>query len=237
MLLLSARLGDPIAADLARYIVDNPSSEQIAPLELLGYVRAALEWLPRGEARFAWTVSGERHEESLEPGASFVLPVTAEQRATLRLEPLAGELMIAASWAGEARYDELPRDALLGIARTVIPAADAPSDGLVRVSLKLTVSPNAPSGCIQVTDLLPSGLAPLVAPWSGDPSGNVLAPYEVVGQRVSWCIDAKTANSKTLAYTAHVVTAGTYRWEPAVAQMLEAPEVGTSTAPMTYTVR
>jgi hypothetical protein len=237
MLLLSARLGDPVAVDIARYLHDNPSPEQIAPLAMVGAIRAMIEWMPREAARFSWTIDGERNVEDLEPGATFVLVVTGEQRRTLAFEALRGELIVAASWSGEASYDDLPSDPMVTIARTVTPAGSAPADGLVRVSLKLTVAANAPAGCFQVTDLLPSGLAPLASPLSaGSESATTIAPYEVVGQRVSWCVDAQTARTKTLAYTAHVVTPGTFRWEPAVVQLVDAPSIGAWTPAATYTI-
>lgn len=237
MLLLSANLGDPIATDLARYLLENPSNEQLASLEQVGYARAALVWLPREAARFAWTLDGERHVQDLEGGTPFLMTLTAEQRAAIAFEPLSGQLVVAASWAGEADYGSLPSDPQVKIERTVTPADDAPSDQLVHVSLKVTIGANAPDVCYQVSDLVPSGLSPVIEPigLAGDP--NTIGPYEVAGQRVSWCVTRDTAARYLLAYTAHVVTPGTYRWEPAVAQSVASADVGNATRPGTYTIR
>ncbi|HET7685602.1 MAG TPA: Ig-like domain-containing protein [Candidatus Limnocylindria bacterium] len=239
MLLLAARLRDPIATDISRYLLDNPSTEAVSVLEQIGYIQSAIQWLPRPAARIAWTVDGERHEETIEPGGSFTVVVSAAQRRSLELERLEGDLAVASSWAGEARYDDLPDDPLVSIERTVTPAAEARANQLVRVVLNVQVETGAPRGCFQVTDLLPSGLAPVVATAYGfalEDEPTVIAPYEVEGQRVSWCVDPSRQTAQ-LGYWARVVSSGTYRWEPAVVQSVAAPAVGSATAPVPYRIR
>jgi hypothetical protein len=240
MLLLAAELRDPIATDIARYLLDNPSSEYLAALEHVGFVRSAIEWLPRQEARFAWTVDGERHEETIEPGASFTLTLTAGQRRAFVLERLDGELTVASSWAREAREADLPDDPSVTIERTISPAGHAPADDLVRVTLNVSFDDGAPAGCYEVTDLVPSGLAPVIAPmgqwWDGGGGPHVIGPYAVEGQHVSWCVDPEMQAPIRLGYSARVVTPGTYTWEPAVIQSVAAPSVGSSTPTTRYTI-
>lgn len=240
MLLLAAELRDPVAADIARYLLDNPSSEYLAVLEQVGFVRSAIEWLPRAEARFAWTVDGERHEETIERGRPFTVRLTPDQRRSFVLERLDGDVMVASSWAREARAADLPDDPSVSIRRTVSPADHAPADDFVRVTLDVSFSTGAPAGCYQVTDLLPSGLAPVVAPmgqwWDGGGGPQVIGPYAVEGQSVSWCVDPGMTKPIRLGYSARVVTPGTYTWEPAVIQSVAAPSVGSSTPVVSYTI-
>jgi uncharacterized protein YfaS (alpha-2-macroglobulin family) len=98
-----------------------------------------------------------------------------------------------------------------------------------------------PVGCYNVTDLLPSGLAPIAAlpGWSDDPEvpRDATAPYSADGQRVSWCVDPQISRNAKLAYRARVVTPGTYRWEPAVIQSTTAPSLGAATPASTYVIR
>ncbi|HEX7173587.1 MAG TPA: hypothetical protein VF365_13390, partial [Candidatus Limnocylindria bacterium] len=239
-LLLAAGLRDPIATDLARHLVDNPPVDYLPALEQAGYARAAIEWLPRAEATFAWSVDGARSEETLADLASFTLTLTSGQRETFELEALDGELLVATTWAAEAEYAELPSAPALTIERVISPADHAPPDDLVRVTLNVTIDGASPKDCYQVTDLLPSGLAPVTAPlygWAIEGDPNLIAPYEVEGQRVSWCIGPDPDRpTLRLGYTARVVTAGTYRWEPAVIQSLVAAELGASTEVATYTI-
>jgi hypothetical protein len=237
MLLLAAGLRDPIAMDLSRYLLEHPSTEYLASLDQIGFARAAIDWLPRAEARFAWTVDGERTEQTLERGTAATLTLTAAQREQFTLERLDGQILVASTWAAEADYDELPSDPSITVERSVTPPDFSPSDVLVRVILDVTFDGSGLAGCYQVTDLLPSGLAPVVEPlygW-GDHDPNVIAPYEVEGQRVSWCVpDDKP--SLRLGYTARVVSAGTYRWEPAVVQSPNATAIGSATGVATYTI-
>lgn len=239
-LLLAAQLRDPIALDLSRYLLANPSADQIAPLEQLGFVRAALRWLPRAEARFAWSLDGERHVETIEAGGSFHLVLTAAQRASISIEPLEGEMVVASSWDGVADYASLPSDPMVSIERVVRPAGSLPAATLVQVRLRVTIDPNAPSGCYEVTDLLPSGLAPIVATWDywleSSSDAEFVRPYSVEGQRVSWCVDPK-ARPRPLGYVARVVTPGTYRWEPAVIQSVQEPSIGSATPLGSYVVQ
>lgn len=235
MLLLAAELRDPVAIDISRYLLDNPSRLYLPALEQIGFVRSAMEWLPRAAARFAWTVDGERHDESLEAGGAMSLSLTPAQRESFELQALEGELFVASSWLAEASYEELASDASVAIERSITPADHAPADDLVHVTLKVHFSDPLESTCYQVTDLLPSGLAPVSqTTWAGmDPA--LTLPYEVEGQRVSWCIGTDRADI-SLGYSARVVSAGTYRWEPAVIQAVAAPEIGSATAVMTYTI-
>lgn len=235
LLLLAAGLRDPLAVDISRYLLENPSRKHVAALEQIGFARAALEWLPRAAAHFTWIVDGERHEETLEPGAAMSITLTPAQRESFELEAIDGELFVTSSWQGNANYDELANDGSVTIERSISPADHAPADDLVHVSLKVRFSDSLNNTCYQVTDLLPSGLAPVAqtAWWDTDPS--VILPYEVEGQRVSWCI-LPTRSDVSLGYAARVVSAGAYRWEPAVVQALAAPEVGAATTVITYTI-
>ena len=240
LLLLAARLGDPIANDVSRYLADQPSTEQVFTLEQLGYVQGMLERLPKAAGKFAWTVGAERHEVTLDPGGAFSLVLTPGQRTSLHLEALDGQLAVATTWI--ALGGGLPSDPTISITRTVTPANDAPDNRLVKVTIAVTFGALAPVGCYRLTDLLPSGLAPVVAGagWpdefqeGGGPT--VIGPYEVEGQRVSWCVSPADPGH-TYGYSARVVTPGTYRWEPAVIQSETAPTVGSSTPATSFTIR
>jgi hypothetical protein len=239
LLLLAARLGDPIAHDVSRYLLDHPSKEHVFPLEQIGYVQGMLDRLPRTAGRFAWSVGGDRHAVTLEPGGAFSLVLTAGQRARLSLEPLAGQLAVATTWT--AAGGALPADPMITVTRTVTPADGAPDDHLVHVTLTVSFGAQAPGGCYRLTDLLPSGLAPVVAGagWPDDEEegqATVIGPYEIEGQRVSWCVSPQDPKH-VYGYSARVVTPGTYRWEPAVVQSEAAPTLGSSTPATTYTIR
>jgi len=224
-----------------RYVREMQTSEAVFPLPEIGVIRWSLDRLPRAAARFAWTVSGVRHVEALEPGASWSTVLTERQRDGFRLETLDGDLAVVASWTRTPGPGDLPSGGLVTISRTVAPADDAPSIGLVKVKLRVTFDPKAPSGCWEVSDRTPSGLAPVVGVpgWPDDPETlrSAEAPWEVSGQRVSWCLEPGKVRDFTLAYSARVVSPGTFTWEPAVVQSLAAPAVGATTPVTSYTIR
>jgi uncharacterized protein YfaS (alpha-2-macroglobulin family) len=106
--------------------------------------------------------------------------------------------------------------------RTVTPTGSVAADQLVSVEFSVGLGQDPDGGCWRVTDLVPSGLAPLAAPpfWpdEGTPS-TTEGPWRISGQRVDFCVsfDPKIPVHH-LRYVARVVNPGTYRWEPAVLQ-------------------
>jgi len=234
LLVLASRIGDPLAVDMARYLRDQPSTESLVSLELLAYADAALDRLPRAAGRFAFTIDGKRTEVALERGASYRLVLTSEQRAGFSLVRLEGSLEVVTSW--EATDVPLPADPSLTVKRTVSPAGSTTRDGLVTVTIEVTFGAKAPAGCYRLTDLVPSGLAPIISTGQySDGSDWVIGPYEVEGQRVSWCVSPKDTQ-RFYGYRARVVSPGTYRWEPAVLQSAVAPSLGASTPATTYRI-
>jgi hypothetical protein len=234
LLVLSSRLGEPFARDVARYLADHPSRWRSFALHQVAYVQAMLERLPSAAARFAWTVGGERHEVELEPGEAYPMVLTAAQRATLALESLAGELAVVATWTSSDT--PLPTGDQVTISRTIMPANDAPDNRLVRVVITVSFAAQAPASCWQITDIAPSGLAPLQRRWAWEDNEDGLGPYEIEAGRLSWCASPRS-DERTFSYVARVVTPGTYRWEPAVIRSAYAPEIGAATEGLTYRIK
>ena len=239
--LVATGIGDPLAPRIDRYLREMRTTEALYVLPQIGVIRWSLDRLPRAAARFAWTVDGVRQVEALEPGASWAVTLTERQRAGFRLESIEGSLAVVASWAGTPGPGDLPSGGLVTITRTVTPVDDAPTTGLVKVRLRVVFDPTAPTGCWEVTDRTPSGLAPVVAVpgWAEDlgTARPVNAPWDVSGQRVGWCIDPVRSRDVQLGYSARVVSAGTFTWEPAMIQSVAAPEIGATTPVTTYTIR
>jgi uncharacterized protein YfaS (alpha-2-macroglobulin family) len=237
LLLLTSKLGDSIARDVDRYLQDHPTEERSLALEELSYLRGALDRLPKAAGTFAWTVDGERHEVKLDRGRAFNLVLTAAQRRTLVLEPLAGTLAVVTSWTGLGA--DLPSGGQATITRTVTPADNASEDQLVRVRIHVAWGSQATNGCWQITDVAPSGLVPVEHSYAW-PDADIPAytawPYAIDGQRASWCA-TRDSVVDDYEYVARVVSPGTYRWEPAIIQSVAAPEVGMATGAFTFTIR
>lgn len=240
--LLLAAVGDPLAADAEAYLEANPGHDDLFVLHQLAYVRRALERADPQPGRFAVTITGDRQVHDLAPGTTWTLTLAPSQLATLRLEPLTGELTVSVRRTVPFDPSSAPVDADVSIERAVVPTGDLPGDQLVRVTLTVRFGPQATSACYEVNDRLPSGLAPLVrsagADDEGDEARDALAPYLVEGQRVAWCV-APERNKRefVLAYRARVVSPGTYRWESATVQSSVGGDRVSSMPPATITIR
>ena len=241
--LLSAALGDPIGADAEAYIEANLGHDDLFVLQQLAYVRRALERSDPAAGRFAATVGGERSVHDVAPGGTWSVTLTADQVATLRLEPLAGSLAVTSTRDVPFDASAVEADPDVSLERTITPAGDLPADALVRVAITVRFGPQATSSCYEITDRLPSGLAPLVRSLAfrdfGDSADALaLAPYLVEGQRVAWCIGPTTTKREfRLGYSARVVSAGTYRWEPATAQSTSGSSRISVTPPLEINIR
>jgi hypothetical protein len=239
--LLAAGVGDPLTPGMLAYLQANPVPAFLPVLHEIGAIEWLLDRLPRQAATFTWTVDGASRAETIQPGGSRAIVVTAAQRAGLRIVTGTGAIEVVATWTAAPVAGALPSSDLVSIKRTVTPDGSSGRTDLVHVNLEVVFSLQAPLGCYDVADMTPSGLAPLASSegWPDDSSepSTSIRPWAVDGQRVSWCIDPYTARRQTLTYSARVLSPGTYTWEPALIQSAIASSLGSSTPVSTYTIR
>ena len=233
--IVAAALGDPLAADMDAEVTAHPPADTVLDLER---VIAASHWakrMPKADATAAVTIDGVRTVVTVTGDEPVQLEVTPAQRKTLRIDPVSGSVIVAARWDGPMAEGDLVAPTGMTVTRTVVPAGRIGPTDTVVVSFQVTLGPNADPGCWQLTDLAPSGLAP-IATWGrwdeAEEEGAIVGrtherPWRVVGQRVDFCVspDPKVP-TQTLRYLARVVTSGDYRWEPAVLQSSIVPEQG-----------
>ena len=105
------------------------------------------------------------------------------------------------------------------------------------------------TGAVEVTDLVPSGLAVLGGPEGEDRECGryAVSPARIDGQRVTFVVtfDASPGDETRpvvpgtfcLRYLARVVTAGTYAWQPAVARQATSPGMVATTPAGTVELR
>ena len=220
-------VGDPLADEAEAYVEANPMRDDLSALQQLAFIQRALDRTPRVASRFAYTVDGARTEVTLAPGATRTLTLTEPQARSLRLEPLSGEVGVTVSRQMPLEPSVVTVDPALVLTRTVSPAGPVPAGRPVTVDLTLRFGSQALTGCTDVVDEVPSGLAPLIelSSWpeledeDGAVSDDVITPYAVAGQRVAFCAAPDPRHSVvTMRYHARVVSPGVYTWEPATAQ-------------------
>ncbi len=243
--IVAAALGDSIAADMDAEITAHPPKDTVLDLER---VIAASRWasrMPKADATAAVTIDGVRTVVTVTGDAPAQLAVTPAQRKTLRIDPVSGSVIVAASWDGPVAEGDLAAPAGMSVKRAVTPAGRIGPTDTVVVSFQVTLGRNADTGCWQMTDLAPSGLAPIATGgrWEeaeeegATPGRTHVVPWRVVGQRVDFCVspDPKVP-TQTLRYLARVVTSGTYRWESAILQSSVIPEQGVVLSPFEVTI-
>ena len=240
--LLSAQLGDPLANDAEGYVDANPAVDELHSLQQAAFIARMLGRTRSAPGRFAYTIDGNRTVVDLDPGETFVLRLVESQRRALSLEPLVGRVGLATSWQVPLRRESVARDASLDLVRTYTPSPTIPDDAMVEVRLTATFGPQVVAGCYEVSDLAPSGLAPMeyYQAWSSpdSPAASYVPPYAIEGQRVSFCVGpSKTARTVKMRYFARIVTAGTYTWEPAVIRSAMAAESINRTTSREVTIR
>lgn len=226
MAILAAATGMSSAPAFWAYVEANPSAETVHELHGLGYAERMLARLPAEAASFAYTLDGVRQTVELEPGRSYALTVTPEQRAALAFETISGSVGVASSWREPAAATAFAPDPDVTIQRTIRPAGQIGADDLVQVDLVVTFTRQAAGGCHTVTELAPSGLAVLadatawLDPETDEPlNSEVVGPQERIGQRVVFCAQRREDhNSGVLRYFSRVVSPGTYAWESAVVE-------------------
>lgn len=234
--LVAAQVGEPFAPELEAYVDANPAVDDLYNLQQVAFVTRMLDRTPSTAARFAYTLNGKRTVVDLGPGQSSWLVLLGDQRKGLSFEPLTGSVSVATTWQVARDVSTIERDPELAITRTVLPAGDLPSTGFVEVRLTATFGSQVVSGCYLVTDLVPSGMAPvtrLQVPAGEDPAGDpgrFQTPWEIEAQRVSFCVDPAKSNEPTatrsveMRYFARIISPGEYTWEPAVIQSTAAAD-------------
>jgi uncharacterized protein YfaS (alpha-2-macroglobulin family) len=129
----------------------------------------------------------------------------------------------------------------------VSPSGIVDASDLVTVTLTVSFGPQAATGCHEVTESVPSGLAPVgpSAAWIDEEEEDVPPspagyefPYDTSGPRVSFCAEpTKQQRTVRLRYYARVVDPGRYAWEPAIAASRSQAGVAAQTAARTLTIR
>ncbi len=231
--LVAATIGDPVAGPAEAYVEAEPATDELYGVQRVVVATRLLERTTASPASFAYSVAGARRIVSLGAGESFTVTLTAAQRATLSLEPLTGSVGVATSWREPVDPASIGPEPDLTLTRRALPAGVVPVDAVVEVRLVATFGPQALDATHQVTELVPSGLAPLplTAAWppdAGSPDAAVepyLRPWLVEGQRVQFAVSRPSSgNTVTMRYLARVVTPGDYTWEPALMQAEGAAE-------------
>jgi len=248
--IVAASLGDPLAAGMDAYALDNPPKGTAIDLER---ALAAAGWakrIPAANATATLVVAdGTRSPVRIEGSRPVTIVLTPAQADGARVEPGTGTVILTTRT--EQPLDAMSLVAVTGVSitRRMAPATTIAMTDVVHVTITVTLDSQAGPGCWNVAELVPSGLAPVIGERgygeeegqvdeNGNPVGPVaIAPWRVVGQRLDFCVQSDVKNPvQVLQYMARVVTPGTYTWEPTVIQSSLAPDHGRVTPASTVVI-
>ena len=209
---IAAGLGDPIADAAGRLCVSVPGAGrgQRARAGRLRRAHDRAHACRRGG--FAITIDGHRAVVKLDPGEAYSVRLSAAQAQGLSVETVSGTVSAVVEARVPIRASELSPHPDLTLVRASI-AEPIPGDRLVQVDLTATFKGLAPEGCYDVTEVVPSGLAPVAVNGQSDTDPGTAWPSRMVGQQVSFCAyhDRSRGSVVHLRYMARVVNTGSLR--------------------------
>ncbi len=224
---LASVLSEKEADSLLAYTLSNRAKDilLVSP-ELISIKNQVNNSVPQ-PVSFAYTLGGKKVTKSLEKGKVFKLELSPKDLADITFSDIVGSVGITSAYFTPLDPKTATVDPSVKVSRnysvkgkdtTVFSESD-----LVKVTLPVTYAAITQDGCYQVTDILPSGLKPVTS-MSSMISNAYLYPYDINGQKVSFCV-SKGDTRSSVSYYARVISAGDYRSENAIIQSLKAPSI------------
>jgi hypothetical protein len=226
--ILSGAINDPYHESLWQYVQDNHTKDILINLEKLSYVVGALPNLNPGEVKFKVEVGGQKIEKTLSKGGSYKLSVTPEELKDIKFSDIEGKVGLLSSY--EVPMVTMPADSSpqLNIRKEYYVDGQKTNsfkeNDLVEVRIYPGIAGDAVEGYYQVTDLMPSGMAPVTRPYSRNMYNShgcsFRYPYNIDGQRIKFNVNRGWDSncSDYFVYYARVVNPGQYVVEPILVQ-------------------
>ncbi|MFA6550455.1 MAG: hypothetical protein WCT36_03825, partial [Candidatus Gracilibacteria bacterium] len=228
---------------------DNKNSETLFDLEKIGYIRQVLPQLKPSPAEVAYTLFGNKEQVKITGGSIHSFQIYPNQVDQLKFNSIKGNVGLSVVSLKSVSEMNIKRDGTVGIERQYLvngkETTNFKEGDVVEVVLKtkFNAKPLDPQvNEFQVTDILPSGLIPMVKSGSRM-SNNALKgkcyvhPYQISGQEVKFMVYRNwTYCSSELRYFAQVKTVGEYLAEPALIQSYIFPEVVNYSDPKTINI-
>jgi len=234
--IVAASLGDPVAAEMDAWLAENPPTRTTIVLERALAARGWAARVPGAAARAVIVVDGTRRELDIRPEAAATLTLTPAQAAGASVEPLSGQVLVVTSRSVPLGPSSLTAARGQKLTRSVEPGLRIGETDTVVVTFRVTLGPDARNDCWQLTDVVPSGLAPIDGR-NYDDEGEATGPTWVDGQRVEFCVQRDPKRPvQEIRYVARVVDPGRYAWEPAVLQSSIVPTQGVATPAETVVI-
>lgn len=241
MAALASMVNEPEADSLFAYTVVNSSKETLLTSTKLLTIKNRLNSNTPSSVSFAYTLDGKTNKKSLEKGLSFTIMLSPDQLKSIKFSDIKGSVGLTTSYLVPLDQNDTEVNKSISLKRSYSisgkTTSDFSSSDLVKVSLSPSMGDLSQDGCYEVSDLLPSGLKPITSVYTlGLSTDNVWYPYEIDGQKVSFCVGKGQVN-KPINYYARVISAGEYKSESALIQSLISPSIYNLSAPSSVSIK
>jgi hypothetical protein len=236
---LAASLRAPEAEGLWKYVEDNQflygrnkNSENIFNIEKYKFIANTLPLLKPSPAEVAYEAGGRKQEVKLTGGQTHAFFVQPQEVGSVKFTSVKGEVGLSTRFVSPFDPSKAERDPSLSITREYFVNGKKTEyfkeNDQVEVRINLGFGAAAIAGDYQITDVLPSGLAPVTSHrfgYYGDCAFRY--PYNIDGQLVKFRVN-RHWNKKCghfIRYLARVKSKGEYLAEPAIIQSFVNPEL------------
>lgn len=224
---LAGLLAEDVQDSLYKYVNENYTTDILIYLERLAYAEYALPLTNPEAVSFTYELDGQTQTRSLQKGQTFKLVVAPGQAEKIKFTSVQGQVGLTQLTQVPLNPDNIEKSPYVSISRMYTVNGRQQQNfkeaDLIKVQLTYKLGQKAFDGCYQVTDYLPSGLRPIANLSSrGIKDSEVWYPYEVNGQKVSFCTYRKS-RQEPIIYYARVISKGKYLGESAIIQSQKSP--------------
>lgn len=225
---LASLVDDPASQSLLWYLDTNSTKDVLLNSEKLYAIKNILDRSQPENVSFNYQLNNKKQKVALDKGQTQKIILSPEDLKNISFSDINGNVGVITTFLSPLSSAE-GQSGSVSITRSYYSAGkqtnQLASSDLVKVALKYNHTEIGQDGCYQVTDILPSGLKPVTAPYSlGIGNTDVNYPYEINGQRISFCV-YKNSKQNPLIYYARVVNPGEFRAENVLIQSLISPSV------------
>lgn len=231
---LATSLNAREAEGLWKYLTENQilygdyqNSENLFSLEKLNYIKHNLPNLKPSPAKVTYELYGEKNEIEITGGRVYSIQLQPEHADELKFISVEGDVGISTRYIKPINAAEAAKDESIQIRREYYVNGKRTSSfsekDIIEVRLYVSFNSKAITGSYQITDFLPSGMAPVTKLYRG--YGNdchYWYPYNTDGQKVKYNISKNWRDSYCggdyIRYFVRVKNRGEFKAEPAMIQ-------------------
>ncbi|MEI6728426.1 MAG: alpha-2-macroglobulin family protein [bacterium] len=226
MSILGQNLEESSANKFFDYIVSHTSERILTSLEQVIFLQKLIPSLANIDAEFSYILNGQTQTQKISKDSNFALLLNADQAKNITFKTTNTKVNLTvvstiplSQLVSNSEDFQVDRKYYVNAAETT----SFKSSDVVTVELNYKIPNTKNTGCVQVTDYLPSGLRAINPQSFGQTYSNdtkLWYPYSIDNNKISFCINSN--NKGPIKYLARVTSKGEFKAEATIIQNLEA---------------